>query len=246
MSKKFTFTNNAPAEESAVKCDYNLAGGNGIEEKANPGAQTGPYGDGLKENSISIPVPASNLQIEVGAGKSVVIETAKLKEIVFYEEYIKEVADNENITAVEEDVPVSEGYTIKYLVTGVDVTKIDPETGVPTEFITGYPKEIDTISPTSGNYGEEVTSDYAFDEAFDGYTLVANQYNVVTEELEASLTPSAFFEKVDGDTCISRQISVEKGKPSGYTYPITQTFTVESSEDNAVTVLLVYVLNPNN
>ncbi len=53
----------------------------------NPGSQTGPMASNYKFNTISVPVPRSNLQIKIPADptKTVTITTTDLVETVFYE-----------------------------------------------------------------------------------------------------------------------------------------------------------------
>ena len=98
----FTFTNTNPVDELAYPSGAWLVGGEGVTpafiedpenegklipnpDAVNPGAKTGPYGNGKKLNDVYIPLPRTNFQIKLAAGADpVIIETEDTLEIEFF------------------------------------------------------------------------------------------------------------------------------------------------------------------
>ena len=98
----FKFTNTLSAEEPAYKSGAWLVGGEGVDvDEVNPGAKTGPYGNGLRNNDLSIPLPRTNFQIKLPAGaEPIEIETTDTLEIEFFK------ALNETVVGLEvEEIP---------------------------------------------------------------------------------------------------------------------------------------------
>ena len=92
MAKTVTLENILSAEEPAFATGANLSGGQGVDEDAvNPGAKTGPYGDGLKNNTIFAPVPRTNLQIELTPGATTTLTVEDLIDVEFYNALIVDV-----------------------------------------------------------------------------------------------------------------------------------------------------------
>ena len=64
---KFKLSNTLKADEAAYGSYFNQPGGAAPVEGVNPGALTGPYGNGLRNNTLYIPLPLTNFQIELPA-----------------------------------------------------------------------------------------------------------------------------------------------------------------------------------
>ena len=106
MANSFLITNTLKADEPAYGSAFNLPGGEGVDLKGvNPGALTGPYGDGLRNNTISIPLPLTNFQIKLGAGESVEIAV----EGVLETEFIKALENTLPVTVVPGDDGETDG-----------------------------------------------------------------------------------------------------------------------------------------
>ena len=85
-----TLTNTLSAEEPAYASGKYDIGGFGVDVDAvNPGAKTGPYGDGLRNNVIFAPIPRTNLQIELlpgNEGNTVTLTVEDVIDVAFYTE----------------------------------------------------------------------------------------------------------------------------------------------------------------
>jgi len=105
MADSFLITNTLPVDEPAYGTGYNLPGGLGVEDGVNPGAKTGPYGNGLRDNTIAIPLPLTNFQIKLGAGESVEIAVDGVLET----EFIKALVDTLPVTVTPADAGGTDG-----------------------------------------------------------------------------------------------------------------------------------------
>ena len=81
-----TIKNTKSKDESAYKTGANLSGGNGVNVNAvNPGALTGKYNDGLKNNTMNLPIRGSNFQVSIDADSEKEFENVSSIDKLFLE-----------------------------------------------------------------------------------------------------------------------------------------------------------------
>lgn len=122
----YKITNILPQDESAYPSGAWAVGGDGVPlfikdkddkyvinpDAVNPGAKTGPYGDGKRNNTLYIPIPRTNFQIKLGAGDFVEVVANDTLEVEFFkalEGTLKGAVTVETVEAEEtEEEPVDD------------------------------------------------------------------------------------------------------------------------------------------
>ena len=235
MSKIITLTNNNSVEEAAYSSDYFDVGGSGVTESANPGAKTGPYGDGKRDTDIDIPVFQSNIQVTLKAQQSFSFETDDYKVIAFYEEYARE---NENITI---DIANAEDFTV----IGYQAVLNIKDGTDPTAYEWAVEPTTVAVDPASGKYDEEVTTQYTYGSvAPEGYKFPEEDYNqffAVAGDVSESLSDVS-------EALTLLQSTPDKWKNLTATdnpaFTVTE-FDLEDIAGKVVTVVYVQVVTPS-
>ena len=108
-------------KESAYKTGSNLSQGLGVNPNtANPGALTGKYGNGLKNNTMNLPLMGTNFQVTIKANNNRTFDNISGKDYVFISQNAAQLGGSAN---VQEIVPVEINTETKSISVGEEKTE---------------------------------------------------------------------------------------------------------------------------